>query len=80
MNVLVPKELVVVVGERDRGLYTTSAFCLSKTVAELPVVSIQACVFMCIIYWVANLNNTGAMVASVGVVIINVATAQVGYC
>ncbi|XP_033762072.1 ABC transporter G family member 22-like [Pecten maximus] len=71
-----PKEMKVINRERTFGRYRLSAYCLSKTLSELPLAILQPCIFMCVIYWVANLNGAFAFLASQGVLILNVMAAQ----
>ncbi|KAK3103554.1 hypothetical protein FSP39_020121 [Pinctada imbricata] len=62
--------------ERKHGHYRLSAFCLSKTVSEIPLAILQPCIYMCVMYWVANLNGVQAFLCSVGVIIVDVFAAQ----
>ncbi|XP_045167663.2 uncharacterized protein LOC123530952 [Mercenaria mercenaria] len=71
-----PKEMCVILAERKNKLYYTSAFCISKTISEAPLTILQPCIYMIVIYWVANLNSLPAFFASLGVLIIDVWTAQ----
>ncbi|XP_060571414.1 uncharacterized protein LOC132729625 [Ruditapes philippinarum] len=71
-----PKEMRVILSEMQNKLYRTSAYCLSKTISEIPLAIIQPCVYMIVIYWVANLNSVSAFLASLGVLIVDVVTAQ----
>ncbi|XP_046356219.2 ABC transporter G family member 21-like isoform X1 [Haliotis rufescens] len=71
-----PKELKVVTRERAQGVYGVTAYCLAKSISELPLTILQPCVYMCVMYWVANLNSVTAFVKSVGVVIADVYAAQ----
>ncbi|XP_069111774.1 uncharacterized protein [Argopecten irradians] len=71
-----PKELKVVNRERSFGRYRLSAYCLSKSLSELPLAIIQPGVYLCVIYWVANLNGLSAFLASLGVLVLNVIAAQ----
>ena len=73
----VPKEMRVILQERENKLYMTSAYCLSKTISEIPLTILQPCVYMSVIYWVANLNNISAFFASLGILVVDVVTAQV---
>lgn len=63
--------------ERKFRHYRLSAFCLAKFVSEVPLAIIQPCVYMAVIYWVANLNGVYAFLASTGVLIVDVLAAQV---
>ncbi|XP_056007099.1 uncharacterized protein LOC125666450 [Ostrea edulis] len=71
-----PKELKVINRERKFRQYRLSAFCLSKFLSEIPLAILQPCLFMVVIYWVANLNGVSAFLASTGVLIIDVLAAQ----
>ncbi|XP_060066334.1 uncharacterized protein LOC132546630 [Ylistrum balloti] len=71
-----PKELKVVTRERTFGRYRLSTYCLSKTLSELPLASLQPCVYLCVIYWVADLNGTYAFLSSIGVLVLDVIAAQ----
>ncbi|XP_067650299.1 uncharacterized protein [Haliotis asinina] len=71
-----PKELKVVTRERVHGLYRVSAYCLAKSMSEFPLAIVQPCVYMAVMYWVANLNSATAFVKSVGVVVADVYAAQ----
>lgn len=71
-----PKELKVINKERKQRQYRLSAFCLSKTLSEIPLAVLQPCVYMCVIYWVANLNSLYAFFASIGVLMLDVLAAQ----
>ncbi|KAK3600810.1 hypothetical protein CHS0354_020488 [Potamilus streckersoni] len=62
--------------ERNYKLYRVSAFCFAKTFSEFPLSIIQPVVYICVIYWVANLNGTLAFLGSVGVLVIDVFAAQ----
>lgn len=75
--ILVPKEIKVVNKERKYNHYRLSAFCLSKTLSEIPLTVIQPFVYLSVIYWVANLNNLEAFFASLGVLMADVLAAQV---
>ncbi|VDI17000.1 Hypothetical predicted protein [Mytilus galloprovincialis] len=71
-----PKEIKVVNKERKYNHYRLSAFCLSKTLSEIPLTVIQPFVYLSVIYWVANLNNLQAFFASLGVLMADVLAAQ----
>ncbi|XP_022303819.2 uncharacterized protein LOC111111249 [Crassostrea virginica] len=71
-----PKEIKVINRERKFRHYRLSAFCLAKFVSEVPLAIIQPCVYMAVIYWVANLNGVYAFLASTGVLIVDVLAAQ----
>ncbi|XP_071158711.1 uncharacterized protein [Mytilus edulis] len=71
-----PKEIKVVNKERKYNHYRLSAFCLSKTLSEIPLTVIQPFVYLSVIYWVANLNNLEAFFASLGVLMADVLAAQ----
>lgn len=75
--ILVPKEIKVISKERKYNHYRLSAFCLSKTLSEIPLTVIQPFVYLSVIYWVANLNNLEAFFASLGVLMADVLAAQV---
>lgn len=77
LSLPVPKEMRVILEERKNKLYHTSAYCISKTVSEIPLAILQPCVYMIVIYWVANLNSVSAFFASLGVLIVDVLAAQV---
>eukprot|EP00105_Crassostrea_gigas_P032042 XP_011454914.1 PREDICTED: ABC transporter G family member 22 [Crassostrea gigas] len=71
-----PKEIKVINHERKFRHYRLSAFCLSKFLSEIPLAIIQPCVYVSVIYWVANLNGVYAFLASTGVLIVDVLAAQ----
>ncbi|XP_021370247.1 ABC transporter G family member 14-like [Mizuhopecten yessoensis] len=71
-----PKEMKVLNRERTFGRYRLSAYCLSKTLSELPLAVLQPCVYLCVIYWVANLNGVHAFLSSLGILVLNVLAAQ----
>lgn len=75
----VPKELKVINKERKQRQYRLSAYCLSKTISEIPLAILQPCVYMCVIYWVANLNSLTSFFGSMGILMLDVFAAQVSF-
>ena len=75
----VPKEIKVINKERRYNHYRLSAFCLSKTLSEIPLAVIQPFAYLSVIYWVANLNSVTAFFASLGVLMADVLAAQVSF-
>ena len=75
----VPKEIKVINKERKYNHYRLSAFCLSKTLSEIPLAVIQPFAYLSVIYWVANLNSVTAFFASLGVLMADVLAAQVSF-
>jgi hypothetical protein len=73
----VPKEIKVINKERKYNLYRLSAFCLSKTLSEIPLAVIQPFAYLSVIYWVANLNSVTAFFASLGVLMADVLASNV---
>ena len=55
-----PEERVIVLRERAAGMYNTSAYFLSKSLAELPIQLLFPFLFSLIVYWMIGYQNDGS--------------------
>ena len=61
-------------------MYHLSAYYLSKTVSELPLVVVQPTFFLIITYWIVGLHGVASFFGTLLVIITNSIVAQVTNC
>ena len=77
----IPSEHAVIAKERHSGMYHLSAYYLTKTVSELPLVIAQPSFYLLISYWIVGLNGAAAFFGTWLIIITNALVAQVkDYC